>query len=104
MLKKLKDNFEKGVERVKWFAGFFSERLKIEIALIKLLYRSDELNKQKDELLISIGQRVCELKRSGEKNMQKDAEILKAVDEIERLEKNAGDIRQKVSEITRVSV
>jgi nucleoside-triphosphatase THEP1 len=104
MLKKLKDNFDRGVERVKWFAGVFSERLKIEIVLIKLLYRSDEVDKKKNELLASIGRRVYELTRSGEKNIQKDAEILKAIDEIGRLEKDAGDIRRKVSEITSASV
>ncbi len=43
MLKKVYENFRKGIEKLKWFATLFSERMNIEIAVFKLLYQSDEM-------------------------------------------------------------
>jgi hypothetical protein len=43
MWRKVKDNLDSGVERVKWFSSLLNDRLKIEIALMKLLYRSSEM-------------------------------------------------------------
>ncbi len=53
---------EEGVEKIKWFATLFSERVNIEIAIFKLLYQSDEMTRKRQELLVTIGERVVELK------------------------------------------
>lgn len=104
MLKRIKDNFIKGVDRIKWFSTVFSERLKIEITIIKLLYRSDEMDKKRDELLKAIGQRVYELKSHTDKNILRDKAVSEAIVEIEKVEKNIEELNQKVSEINKVCV
>jgi hypothetical protein len=104
MLKRLKDNFTKGIERVKWFATVFSERLKIEITVIKLLYRSDEMDKRRDELLREIGSRVYELKGHPERNLLKDRVVLESIKEIEKIEKDVNELKQQVSEVSKVGV
>jgi len=104
MLKRIKDNFSKGIDRIKWFSTVLSERLKIEITIIKLLYRSDEMNKKRDELLKKIGQRVYELKVHTDKNILKDKVVSEAIVEIEKVEKDIEELNQKVSEIGKVGV
>jgi hypothetical protein len=101
MIKGLKNDFIRGVEKIKWFSRILSERLKIEITIIKLLYRSDDVDRAKDEMLLSIGKRVYELKENTEKNMLKDKVILENIAEIERLEKEIVELNQKISELTR---
>ena len=51
MLKKVYENFRKGMEKIKWFATLFSERMNIEIAIFKLLYQSDEMTRKREALL-----------------------------------------------------
>lgn len=102
MLKKINDNFKKGLDRLKWFSSLFSERIKVEIAVIKLLFQSDKMNRQKDEYLKIIGQRIVELKGHAEKNIFKDEVIMNALDEIGNLQKNIDELKQKASEISRV--
>lgn len=102
MIKKLIDNFKKGIDKFRWFASLFSERIKIEIAVIKLLYNHDEMSKKKDGLLIKIGQRVVDL-RNTEKNILKDRQIAETVTEIEGMDKVISELKEKASEISRVA-
>jgi seryl-tRNA synthetase len=99
MLKRLKEDFARGAQRIRWFATVFSERLKIEIAVIKLLYQSDEMDKKKDELFKSIGRRVYESRTNPDKNIFRDSEVVEALEEIEKIEKNIIELRKKISEI-----
>ena len=46
-MKNVYENLRKGIEKIKWFATLFSERLNIEIAIFKLLYQSDEMTKKR---------------------------------------------------------
>ena len=66
MLKNVYDSLRKGIERIKWFAALFSERMNIEIAIFKLLYQSEEMSKKREVLLKTIGERVVELKGHSE--------------------------------------
>ncbi len=104
MLQRLRENFNKGLYRLRWFATVLSERLKVEIAVIELLYQSDEMEKRKEELLKSIGQRVYELKGNPDKNIIKDRMVLNALEEIDKIEKNIDELKLKVSEISSVRI
>ncbi len=104
MLKSVKDNFSRGIDRIRWFSTLFAERVKIEIAIIKLLYQSDEMDKRKGEILQSIGQRVYDLKGHPEKSFLKDRDVVDAISEIEKIERDIEDLRQKVSDMSRVNV
>ena len=102
-MKKIIDDFRKGLERLRWFATVFAERLKIEIAIFRLLYESDRMSKTHGELLRKIGERVMELKEHQDKNILKDSLIAEAVAEISELEKTIEDLKTRASEIGRVT-
>ncbi len=104
MLKILKDNFKRGIDRIKWFAAVFSDRMKIEITIIKLLYQSDEMDKKRDELLKTVGQRVYESRANPDKNILRDKEVVDALEEIEKIEKNIGELKQKIRDIGSVGI
>jgi uncharacterized protein Yka (UPF0111/DUF47 family) len=102
-VKKIIDDFKKGLERVRWFSTVFAERLKIEIAIFRLLYESDRMTKTRGELLRKIGERVLELKDHQEKNILKDSLVAEAVAEINKIEKTIDDLKTRVAEIGRVA-
>ena len=100
MIKRLRTNFETGVEKVKWFSSILSDRLKIEFSLIKLLYKSDQLEKKRDELMKNIGRRVCELKETSERSILKDRVIMDALNEIAKIDSDIESTKKKASEIS----
>ncbi len=102
-VKKTVDDFRKGLERIRWFATVFSERIKIEIAILRILWESDGLAKTRAELLKKIGERVVELKGHQDKDILRDSVIAEAVAEIEKLEKTMDDLKNRVSDIGRVA-
>lgn len=102
MLKRLKKNFLRGIDRLKWFSVVFSERLRIEIAIIKFLFESDELDKERDEVFRTIGRRVYELKDHGERNISRDKIVAEAICSIEKIESNIEELNKKVSDLSSV--
>lgn len=100
MLKKVRVNFERGIEKIKWFSTIFAERIKIELLVIKHLYQSSKMEKQKDELIKAIGKRILELKGQPEKYIFKDRIINEALNEIEQLNREIDEIRKKASDIS----
>jgi len=103
MLKKVYENFRRGTKKIKWFATLFSERVNIEIAIFKLLYQSDEMARKRHELLVTIGERVVELKAHGDKIVFLDSAVAGALAEIEKIDGNIVELRHKASEISRVT-
>jgi hypothetical protein len=102
MLKRLKNNFEGGVEKLKWFSSMFSDRIKVELSVFKLLYRSEEMEKEKDALLKTIGQRAYEMKAGPDRNILKDSVIADAMQQIELLNSEIESTKKKASEISRI--
>ena len=102
-MKKIIEDFRVGIGRIRWFSTLFAERLKIEIAVFKLLYESDKMDKTRDELLKKIGERVVELKDQTEKNILRDSVVTEAIAEIGKIDKNMEETKNKVSEIGRVT-
>jgi hypothetical protein len=100
MLKRLKTNFDRGIEKIKWFSTVFSERIKIELLVMKLLFQSDKMEKKRDELLRKIGQRVYELKGNSERHVLKDRFIAEALNEIEQINSELESTKKKASEIS----
>jgi hypothetical protein len=100
MFKKLKDNFDAGIEKIKWFSSLFSDRLKIEFSVMKLLYQSTQMEKKRDELMKKIGQRVIELKEHSERQILKDRIIMDALSEIAKIDSEIESTKKKASEIS----
>jgi len=104
MLKRLRMDFLKGLARIRWFSGVISDRLKIEVAIVKLLFKSDEIGQKKSELLGIIGARVYELKDNPDKNLLKDRVVAEAVEAIGQLEKEIVELDRKVEELSRAGI
>lgn len=104
MFERIRVNFTKGIGRIKWFAAVFSERLKIEIGVIKLMYKSDEMNQKKEELFRTIGRRVYEFREHPDKNILRDRTVSEAIDEIARTEKDIAELQRKASELSRAGI
>ncbi|HXX81747.1 MAG TPA: hypothetical protein VEI46_09365 [Thermodesulfovibrionales bacterium] len=102
MWKRVKDNFESGTEKVKWFSSLLNERVKIEISLFKLLYQSAEMEKKRAELMKTIGAKVVELRNRQERHILRDPDILEAMNELERLEAEREDTRKKAADIGKI--
>jgi len=102
MWRRIKNNFERGIEKTKWFSSLLSERLKIEYLVIKLLYQSEQMEKKKDELLKRIGQRVYDLKEHPGSYVLKERVITEAISEIEKINNEIDSTKKKVSEISKI--
>lgn len=102
MWKRIKNNFDAGIERIKWFSSILSERMKIEFSVIKLVSDRDKKEKERAEKLRLIGERVFELKEQHEKNVLKDKVIADSISGIEKLNAEIEDINKKMSEISKV--
>lgn len=100
MWKKLRENFDRGIEKLKWFSMLFSDRIKIEYSVTKLLYQSEQMKKKKDELMKTIGERVYELREHSDRSVLKDQLITDALDELDRINSEIESTRKKASEIS----
>jgi hypothetical protein len=104
MLKKLKENFECGVEKIRWFSSLLSERVKIELALMRLLYQSEQMEKKRSELLKKIGERVYELRDHDEPHILKDNLVAETLIEVRKISEEIESARNKSSEISKFDV
>jgi hypothetical protein len=102
VIERIRENFGIGISRIKWFAAVFADRLKIEVAVIRLLYRSAEMEKKKAGLLRNIGTRVYELRANPDRNILKDKTVIEAVEALVKLEKEMEELKQKASEMSSV--
>ena len=100
MIKRLRNNFEDGIEKIKWFASLLSDRLKIELSVMKLLHESEQMEKKRDELMKKIGQRVLEMREHADKQVLKDSVIMDTINEIEKINQEIEQTRKKASEIS----
>jgi predicted transcriptional regulator len=100
MIKRLRTNFDTGVEKIKWFSSILSDRLKIEFSLIKLLHQSDQLEKKRDELMKNIGRRIYELKETSDRSILKDRVVMDAMNEIAKIDSDIESTKKKASEIS----
>ncbi len=102
MWKRLKSNFDAGIEKIKWFSSLLSERLKIEFSIVKLLQDRGKKEKDRAEKMRFIGERVFELRNHQDKNIFKDKEILETISELERIDAEIEDIKKKASEMSKI--
>jgi hypothetical protein len=100
MWKKLKENFDRGIEKIKWFSMLLSDRIKIEYSVIRLFYQSEQMKKKRDELMRTIGERIYELKEHSDRSLLKDSVIAASLDELDKINSEIEAIKKKASEIS----
>lgn len=104
MWKKVRDSLEDGVEKIKWFSTLLNERVKVEISLFKLIYRSSEVEKKRDSLLKAIGLRVLELRDKSEKNILRDPSIIELMNQLKTIDNEMEEIKDKVVELSKIEI
>jgi len=98
---RIKKDFESSIKKVKWFAALLSERVRIEVTIFKLLYKSEELKKKRDELLRQIGGEVYEMRDKG-KNVYSNNEVLTAIKALESIEPEIRETLEKASDFSKL--
>lgn len=101
MYARIKHDLEIGLEKFRWFATLFSERVRIEISVFRLLYQSEEMKRRRNELLRQIGEEVYAL-RGKDKNIYANKDIAAALREIEQLEPEIQSTIDQASEISKI--
>ena len=94
--------FHKGVERLKWLASLFSERLHIELAIIKLLNNMEVLREKREEIVLRLGERVLQLKESPAPDVFTDREVRAILKEIEVINEEIEAVKGRVSDLSKL--
>ncbi len=102
MLKRIRESFDNGVEKIKWVSSVVADRARVELSVIKLLYETDKLEKRKNELMRQIGQRVFELKEYPDRHILRDSVITGALAEIDQIATEIEMTKKKASEISKL--
>lgn len=100
MFSKIKKDFDRAIEKIKWFASFLSERVTIEIAVFKLIYKSEELKKRRNELLGNIGEEVYKM-RGKDRDVYANKEVKDAILKLESIESEINETVKQASEISK---
>ena len=99
MLYSIKKNLEEGWGKLRWFASILSERLRVEIAVIKLLRESADLEKARDTLAREVGNRVFELKKSPDISIYEDSKAAALLKELEEVDARLVELKSRATEI-----
>jgi hypothetical protein len=102
MWRRVKENFDSGFEKVKWFTSLLNERIRIEISLMHLLYKSNEMEKERVALLKTIGERFFELRKSPERHIRQDPVIAETLENLERLDAKIENLKKKADDLGRL--
>jgi hypothetical protein len=95
-------NMERGTKRIAVSAAFFSERVRAEIALVRLRIRLHDVQSLIREQEAQIGRTIVSLRKNGKLPEDTDALlreefIVTALSEIEAREKDLDDIRHEIA-------
>jgi hypothetical protein len=102
MLYKIKKSLDDGWGKLRWFSSILSERIKVEIAVIKLLRESADLEKDRDRLVMEIGERVFELRASKDISIYVDPKVASRLKELEEVEGKLVELKSRATEIGEV--
>jgi len=102
MLEIIKRDFLQGLKTFKFWATVISERIKIEINVLKLIREMNRLNLKKDELLKSIGKEIYD---SWDRDLEvkENEKISSFVRQIREIEIEIEDKRKKFKELEDMS-
>jgi len=102
MLYRIKKSLEEGWGKLRWFASILSERIKVEMAVIKLLRESADLEKSRDTLVMDIGERVFELRASKDISIYSDSKVTASLKELEEVDRKLVELKSRATEIGEV--
>jgi seryl-tRNA synthetase len=100
LIERVRRNFQSGIERIRWFSEVVSERIKVEIAVIKLMGRAETLKKEKADLARAIGERVFE-NRLELNGPCKDEYIKNILVDMEAVENELEQLKAKIANMSK---
>lgn len=101
MIDTIKKDFIQGIKTIKFWATILSERVKIEINVIRIVGEINKLIEKRDELLKSIGQEICE---SSLTEINKENEkIISLMRKVKELDTEIEDKKKKLSDLEEMS-
>ena len=100
MLYSIKKSLEEGWGKLRWFSSILSERLRVEIAVIKLLRDSADLEKTRESLAREIGDRVFELRKSPDISVYEDSRVTASLKELEEVDAKLVELKSRATEIS----
>jgi hypothetical protein len=104
MLRQISAGMTAGIAKIKWFFSIVAERIKIEIAVVRLLGRSEKYESERKELLVDIGERVIELKSGKQMNVYQDDLIKESLKKLDALEEEISQLRKEAEEISALEI
>ncbi len=104
MLRKISAGMTAGIAKIKWFFSIVAERIRIEIAVVKLLSKSEKYESERKELLVDIGERVNDLKRGKQMNVYQDEIIQESLKKLDALEEKISHLRKEAEEISALEI
>ncbi|MCS7163813.1 MAG: Vsp/OspC family lipoprotein [Thermodesulfovibrio sp.] len=102
MFEIIKKDFLEGLKNFKFWASVISERIKIEINVLKLIKEINQLNLRRDELLKSIGKEVLD---SWDRDLEikENGKIISLIRQIRELETQLESEKKKLRELEDMS-
>ncbi|GBD99748.1 hypothetical protein BMS3Abin07_01791 [bacterium BMS3Abin07] len=104
MLERINSAIKTGIKKIKWYSYLIAERIKIEIAVIKLMGRSEKYESERRKLLTSIGERIYDLKNKQGINVYEDGAIRDLLKRLDQLEEEISRLRKEAEEISALEV
>ena len=95
-------NLHRGFEKLSQGAAFFSDRIKLELAVVRARIKAQNMRDRIGELQALIGRRAAELRESDAppktfSAFLKDEEVAAAVEEIEKLDQEIDELMADVA-------
>jgi len=100
MISKLSREISSAFEKLKWFVSLVVERIKIEMAIIKIIGKSEKYEKEKREILNRIGERVVDLSQRKNPSVLDDIDIKDALSQLEKLDKEINLLKKEAEDIS----
>ncbi len=104
MIRNVHSGIISGMEKIKWFFSVLSERIKIEIAVIQLMGKSEKHERQRKKLLEEIGERVFTMKQSANVPITDDTVVNELLRELEKVEQEMSVLRREAKDISALEV
>lgn len=100
MIEQVRRNFSSGVEKIRWYSELLGERIKVEMAVIKLMGKAEKLKKERDKLARSIGERIFEL-RAELPDTCKDEFIKNILVDMEMVNEELGELTARMTNVSK---
>jgi len=102
MIEIIKKDFSRGLKTFKFWASVISERLKVEINVLRLIGEMNKIASKRDELLKEIGKEIYSLWGS-DLNIKDHEKLSNLMREIKELETDIENKKKKMDELKDMS-